>query len=112
MEVKGRGNLAKCSGSICCKENAGIFPHDVVGYCDFTAPAALAVGGIFILVDFTLFAANLAKIRDGGWVPLTFGALVFATMATWRYGMDALSPRARISSSTRCRGRLVFGSAM
>src|SRR2546430_2289991 len=57
------------------------------------APAALAVGGIFILVDFTLFAANLAKIRDGGWVPLTFGALVFATMATWRYGMDALQAR-------------------
>src|SRR6516162_5484972 len=57
------------------------------------APAALAVGGIFVLVDFTLFAANLAKIRDGGWVPLTFGALVFATMATWRYGMDALQAR-------------------
>src|SRR6516164_11121414 len=58
-----------------------------------TSPSALAVGGIFVLVDFTLFAANLAKIRDGGWVPLTFGALVFATMATWRYGMDALQAR-------------------
>ncbi len=57
------------------------------------APAALAVGCIFILVDFTLFAANLAKIRDGGWVPLAFGALVFATMATWRYGIDALQAR-------------------
>jgi KUP system potassium uptake protein len=57
------------------------------------APAALTVGGIFILVDFALFAANLAKIRDGGWVPLSFGALVFATMATWRYGMDALHAR-------------------
>src|SRR5215831_10283561 len=54
------------------------------------APAALAVGAALILVDFTLFAANLAKIRDGGWIPLTFGALVFATMTTWRYGMDAL----------------------
>jgi KUP system potassium uptake protein len=57
------------------------------------APAALAVGGTFMLVDFTLFAANLAKIRDGGWIPLAFGALVFATMATWRYGKDALQTR-------------------
>jgi KUP system potassium uptake protein len=57
------------------------------------APAALAVGCIFILVDFTLFAANLAKIRDGGWIPLAFGTLVFATMATWRYGIDALQAR-------------------
>jgi KUP system potassium uptake protein len=57
------------------------------------APAALAVGGTVMLVDFTLFAANLAKIRDGGWIPLAFGALVFATMATWRYGKDALQTR-------------------
>jgi KUP system potassium uptake protein len=57
------------------------------------APAALAVGGIFLLVDFTLFAANLAKIADGGWIPLAFGALVFTTMAIWRYGMDALRTR-------------------
>jgi KUP system potassium uptake protein len=40
-----------------------------------------------------LFAANLAKIRDGGWIPLAFGTLVFATMATWRYGIDALQAR-------------------
>jgi KUP system potassium uptake protein len=57
------------------------------------APAALAVGCIFILVDFTLFAANLAKIRDGGWIPLAFGTLIFATMVTWRYGIDALQAR-------------------
>jgi KUP system potassium uptake protein len=62
------------------------------------APLALAVGSTFILVDFTLFAANLAKIRDGGWIPLTFGVLVFATMATWRYGMDALQTRHTVAS--------------
>ena len=56
-------------------------------------PAALTVGGIFVIVDFTLFAANLAKIREGGWIPLAFGTMVFATMATWRYGMDALEAR-------------------
>jgi KUP system potassium uptake protein len=59
---------------------------------------ALAAGSIFILVDFTLFAANLAKIRDGGWIPLAFGTLVFAMMATWRDGMDALQTRHTASS--------------
>jgi KUP system potassium uptake protein len=39
-------------------------------------PLALAVrcGGALILVDGGFFAANLLKIADGGWVPLTFAA--------------------------------------
>jgi KUP system potassium uptake protein len=53
-------------------------------------PVALAVGSVFILFDFTLFAANLAKIPDGGWIPLAFGGLIFGIMITWRRGMDAL----------------------
>jgi hypothetical protein len=86
-------------------------------------PAALAVGSILILVDFTLFAANLAKIRDGGWIPLAFGTLVFATMATWRYGMDALQARQPVPAcrpkysskncaSSKCRGSLVPRSSL
>ncbi len=52
--------------------------------------AALAVGAVFITADFTLFAANLLKIRDGGWVPLSFGALVFIVMTAWHYGIEKL----------------------
>jgi len=29
------------------------------------------------------------KIREGGWVPLTFGATVFLVMTTWRFGVEA-----------------------
>jgi KUP system potassium uptake protein len=50
---------------------------------------ALGVSGIFFLVDFAFFAANLMKIVDGGWVPLTFGALIFVIMTTWHAGIEA-----------------------
>jgi KUP system potassium uptake protein len=52
--------------------------------------SAGAVAGIFMIVDTAFFSANLLKIREGGWVPLTFGAIVFLAMTTWRFGIDAL----------------------
>ena len=52
-------------------------------------PLALAVSGAFLLVDFVFFSANLLKIAEGGWVPLTFGALVFTIMTTWHAGVAA-----------------------
>lgn len=52
--------------------------------------AAGAVSGVFLFVDFVFFAANLMKIADGGWVPLTFGAIVFVTMTTWHAGISAV----------------------
>jgi hypothetical protein len=39
----------------------------------WSVPAALTVSAIFIVIDFALFAANLVKIAQGGWVPLGFG---------------------------------------
>jgi len=56
---------------------------------NWSVPLALGVSAIFLVVDFTLFAANLVKIREGGWVPLTFGATVFLVMTTWRFGVEA-----------------------
>jgi KUP system potassium uptake protein len=56
----------------------------------WSLPLVVAVCGTFLVVDFSLFAANLMKIFDGGWIPLTFGLMVFAVMTTWRFGMDAL----------------------
>jgi KUP system potassium uptake protein len=46
----------------------------------WSAPTALFVSGVFLLVDTGFFAANLLKIADGGWIPLTFGGLVFVVM--------------------------------
>jgi KUP system potassium uptake protein len=54
------------------------------------ALVAVPVAGLFLIVDFGFFSANLLKIVDGGWLPLTIGALVFFIMVTWRSGVDAL----------------------
>ncbi len=54
---------------------------------------ALTASGLFLAVDFTFFAANLFKIREGGWIPLTFGTLVFIVMVSWHFGFEALRQR-------------------
>jgi KUP system potassium uptake protein len=54
---------------------------------------AAAITSILLAVDLTFFSANLPKILDGGWIPLTFGALVFTIMTTWHYGIEALHRR-------------------
>jgi KUP system potassium uptake protein len=57
-------------------------------------PVAAAVAGVFLIVDAGFFSANLLKIVDGGWLPLTIGGAVFFIMATWRSGLDALTAAA------------------
>ena len=54
---------------------------------------AAAVTGIFLAVDLAFFSANLLKISEGGWIPLTFGAIVFIIMTTWHYGIEAVHRR-------------------
>src|SRR5258708_16987703 len=53
-------------------------------------PVALGVAGIFIIVDASFFTANLLKIAEGGWLPLTFAAILFVIMITWRAGTEAI----------------------
>jgi KUP system potassium uptake protein len=53
-------------------------------------PVALGVAGIFIIVDTSFFTANLLKIAEGGWLPLTFAAILFLIMITWRAGTEAI----------------------
>ena len=43
-------------------------------------PAAFAVAGFFLVVDLSFFIANLWKIAEGGWLPLTFAAILFCIM--------------------------------
>jgi KUP system potassium uptake protein len=54
---------------------------------------AVVVTGVFLTVDLAFFLANLLKIMEGGWIPLTFGALVFVMMTTWHYGVEAVHQR-------------------
>ena len=35
----------------------------------------LAATGLFFVVDFTFFAANLVKVFEGGWFPLVIGGV-------------------------------------
>jgi KUP system potassium uptake protein len=51
---------------------------------------AVPVAAVFIVVDTSFFAANLLKIADGGWLPLTFAAILFVIMITWRRGVEAI----------------------
>ncbi len=48
------------------------------------------VAGFFLVVDLSFFSANLLKIVDGGWLPLTLGVLVLTIMTTWRAGVDGV----------------------
>src|SRR6195256_7024155 len=54
---------------------------------------AVAVTGFFLAIDLAFFSANLPKISEGGWIPLTFGALVFIIMTTWHIGVEVLRRR-------------------
>jgi KUP system potassium uptake protein len=51
---------------------------------------AVPVAAVFIVVDTSFFAANLLKIAEGGWLPLTFAAILFVVMITWRRGIEAI----------------------
>jgi KUP system potassium uptake protein len=65
-------------------------------------PAALAVAtsGLFLAVDFAFFSANLFKIQEGGWIPLTFGTLVFIVMVSWHFGFEAMRHRHTVLTET------------
>jgi KUP system potassium uptake protein len=51
---------------------------------------SVLVAGCFLIVDLGFFSANLLKIVDGGWLPLSIGAIIFFIMLTWRSGIEAI----------------------
>jgi len=53
----------------------------------------LVVSGIFLVVDGAFLCANLLKIAEGGWLPLSVGALMYFVMTTWRSGVDCVHLR-------------------
>jgi KUP system potassium uptake protein len=55
--------------------------------------AAGAVAGLFLIVDAAFFAANLAKVLDGGYVPLLLAAAVYGVMWIWHRGARAVHER-------------------
>ncbi len=57
--------------------------------------AAAALMMPFLVMDLTFLSANLLKIFQGGWAPLTIGAAVVTLMLTWRKGVQVLRARTR-----------------
>ncbi len=49
---------------------------------------ALLLVGPFLIIDGAFFGANLLKVRDGGWVPLTLAFIIFVLMTTWNRGRE------------------------
>ncbi len=56
----------------------------------WSLPLSIAAAGGFMLVDGAFLIANSAKIADGGYVPLTLAAIVYALMWVWHSGRDAV----------------------
>lgn len=57
--------------------------------------ATIAVIGPFFAIEAVFLSANMTKIFDGGWVPITLATLVTAMMVTWIQGTFILNGRAR-----------------
>ncbi len=67
--------------------------------------AAIVVAGAFMAVDTSFFLANILKIADGGWLPLSFAAGLFVVMITWRAGTEAV--RATLVQSPQAANRFL-----
>ncbi len=48
----------------------------------------LLLGGALLFVEFSFFAANVAKIFKGAWLPIVAGLGVLTLMLTWNKGRD------------------------
>jgi KUP system potassium uptake protein len=63
----------------------------------WSLPAAAALAGLFCVVDAAFFTANLAKIAEGGYVPLLLAGCVYFIMVVWHMGATAVAARLRDS---------------
>jgi len=55
--------------------------------------------GLFLVIDTGFCAANMAKLLDGGWIPLCLGLAIFVVMLTWRSGIQTM--RDKLHSRTK-----------
>jgi len=53
---------------------------------DWPIWAAGTAAGLFVIIDGAFLAANLAKVMQGGWVPLALASLVYGVMWIWHRG--------------------------
>ncbi len=53
---------------------------------------------VFLVIDISLFSANIIKVEYGGWVPLAIALCVFTLMSTWKKGRGLLNQALRAGS--------------
>src|SRR5260370_17708251 len=51
-----------------------------------------AVAGAFVVVDGSFFAANFAKVLEGGYIPLILASLIYGVMLIWHLGLTPVAP--------------------
>jgi KUP system potassium uptake protein len=72
---------------------------------------AVALAGAFLAIDLAFLGANLGKLGEGGWVPLSAGAAVFAVAMIWRWGRRTiaatLAPRSEPVTAFLARADLI-----
>ena len=49
-----------------------------------------AVAGVFLIIDSAFLCANLAKIAEGGWIPLCLAAVIYGLMRVWHRGSESV----------------------
>jgi KUP system potassium uptake protein len=55
----------------------------------WSLPVAAVAAGAFLMIDGGFAAANMAKLAEGGYVPLILGSFIYAIMWIWHWGMQA-----------------------
>lgn len=48
---------------------------------------------LFLVVDFSFFAANMTKIFHGAWFPLVIAGFIYSIMITWEHGRKILAEK-------------------
>lgn len=46
------------------------------------------ITGFFLLIEISFLTANMQKIKEGGWITLIIGAVLFSIMYVWRRGRN------------------------
>ncbi|MGC4061405.1 MAG: potassium transporter Kup [Aquabacterium sp.] len=57
-------------------------------------PTLIALGA-FTLLELGFFTSNLSKLGEGGWFPITLGALIFLMLTTWKEGTGLVADQRR-----------------
>jgi len=57
-------------------------------------PTLIALGA-FTLLELGFFTSNLSKLGEGGWFPLTLGAMIFLMLTTWKEGTSLVADQRR-----------------